>query len=165
MAIHAAHSASKKVILRAPKPEDLHRLLVIERRCFRAHRFTKEDFEYHFGNLSSIFSVAEYSGKVVGYVAGIIYHGSRFRVGQIYSMAVLPKSRRLGIGSTLLNYFEQEAVKGGCRSATLEVRRSNRSAQALYRRLGYEVEEVLKDYYARGSDGLRMRKILSRAKG
>ena len=165
VAIPAAHSALKKVIIRAPRREEMDRLLVIERRCFRSHRFTRKVFEYHFGNPSSIFSVAEYSGKVVGYVAGIVYHGSKDRVGKIYSMAILPGWRRLGIGSKLLSHFEQEAFNRGCRWATLEVRRSNRSAQALYRRFGYQVEEILKDYYAVGSDGLKMRKSLSRAKG
>jgi [ribosomal protein S18]-alanine N-acetyltransferase len=160
VAIPAAAPASKKVVIRAPKRSELERLLVIERRCFRTHRFTKETFEYHFGNPSSIFSVAESSGKIVGYIAGIIYHGSSRKVAKIYSMAVMPKSRRLGAGSMLLRYFEQEAVKRGCRWATLEVRKSNRSARLLYRRFGYETEEVLKDYYAHGSDGLRMRKTL-----
>ena len=160
VAIPAAAPTSKKVVIRAPKRSELDRLLVIERRCFRSHRFTKENFEYHFGNPSSIFSVAEYSGKIVGYIAGVIYHGSSRQVAKIYSMAVMPKSRRLGIGSLLLNYFEQEAWKRGCSSATLEVRRSNRSAQALYRRFGYKLETVLKDYYAPGSDGISMRKTL-----
>lgn len=157
--------ATKDAILRLPKPEDMDQLMAIERRCFRSHRFTREDFEYHLRNPSSIFAVTDSANQIVGYIAGIVYHGSRHRVAKLYSMAVLPKSRNRGIGSLLLKYFEREAIKRKCNSVTLEVRRTNRSAQGLYRRFGYEVEEVLPDYYGPSSDGLRMRKLLSRENG
>jgi len=78
-------------------------------------------------------------------------------------MAILPGWRRHGIGSSLLKYFEEKAMKKGCKSLTLEVRKTNRPALTLYRRFGYEVEKVLPDYYAPGSDGLRMRKVLNRS--
>lgn len=152
--------ATKTAVIRLPKLEDLDQLLAIERLSFRAHRFTREDFEYHLRNPSSIFEVAEGSGRVVGYVAGIVYHGAKPLVGKLYSMAVLPKWRKHGIGALLLRYFEREAAKRDCRSVTLEVRKTNRAAQVLYRRFGYEVEEILADYYAPGSNGLRMRKPL-----
>jgi ribosomal-protein-alanine N-acetyltransferase len=150
--------ATKKAFIRRPGPDDIKQLLSIERQSFRAHRFTKEDFEYHLRNPSSIFAVSESSGKIVGYIAGIVYHGARHRVGKLYSMAVVSKFRKQGIGSLLLKYFEHEALKRKCVSVTLEVRSTNRSAQALYRRFGYEVEQVLPDYYGPGSVGLRMRK-------
>jgi ribosomal-protein-alanine acetyltransferase len=156
---------SKKPVLRLPKPEDIERLLVIESRCFREHRFTRKDFEYHLSNPSSIFVVAEISGRVVGYIAGVIRRESGHGVAQIYSMAVMPAWRKHGVGSMLLEYFEKKAAKAGCRLATLEVRKTNRSAQALYRRFGYSIEKVLRGYYAAGSDGLEMRKTLNRRKG
>ena len=153
-------SAIEKVFIRLSKPEDIQQLLTIENRCFRSHRFTVKDFERHLINSSSIFAVVESSGQIVGYIAGLIYHGGGTRTAGLYSMAVLPKWRQRGIGSRLLKYFEREAIKRGARSAFLEVRKTNRAAQALYRRFGYEVEEVLRDYYAPRSNGLRMRKPL-----
>lgn len=147
-----------KAFLRPSKLEDIDHLLAIENRCFRSHRFTRRVFRYHLSNPSSVFSVAEASGQVVGYVAGTVYHRRRGLAARLHSMAVLPERRRGGIGSLLLKYFEREALRRGAHSATLEVRRTNRTAQTLYRRFGYEVEEVLPDYYALGSDGLRMRR-------
>jgi ribosomal-protein-alanine N-acetyltransferase len=79
-------------------------------------------------------------------------------------MAVLPAWRKHGIGSSLLRYFEQKAMKNGCKTVTLEVRKTNRPALTLYRSFGYEAEKVLPDYYAPGSDGLRMRKVLNRTR-
>jgi ribosomal-protein-alanine acetyltransferase len=162
VAVHATRDTSKKsIVIRAPRREEMDRLLMIERRCFRSHRFTNEEFEYHFANPSSIFAVVAYGERIVGYIAGVASHNSRDRIAKVYSMAVLPQWRRLGIASKLLDYFEREAIKRGCRRAKLEVRRTNRSARSLYDRTGYQVDKVLKDYYAPGSDGLRMLKQLS----
>jgi ribosomal-protein-alanine acetyltransferase len=136
-------------------------LLAIERRCFRAHRFTREDFQYHLKNPNSIFAVAEIDREIVGYVAGIIYQGMQTKSGRIYSMAVLSKFRARGIGSRLLDYFEREAAKKGSQSVTLEVRKTNRPAYSLYKHAGYEARKTLRDYYAAGSDGLRMSKQLN----
>jgi ribosomal protein S18 acetylase RimI-like enzyme len=153
-------SARGKVVIRRARPADLNRLIVIENRCFRAHRFRRADFEYHLRNRSSILLVAEGSQEVVGYIAGIIYHGSRNRIAKLYSMGVLSNWRRKRVGSLMLEAFENDAEKRKSRSITLEVRRSNRSARAFYFEFGYEIEAVLKNYYSPGSDGLRMRKDL-----
>jgi ribosomal protein S18 acetylase RimI-like enzyme len=147
--------------IRRPRLEDLDQLLIIENRCFRAHRFTRKDFEYHLKNPASIFAVAERANKIVGYIAGIIHRGPGFPLAKIYSMAVLHGSRNSGVGSSLLKYFEREAGKRKSHFATLEVRKSNQSARALYLHSGYEVVNELQDYYAPGSAGLRMRKNLS----
>ena len=149
--------------IRPASSEDLDLLLAIERQCFRAHRFTREDFQYHLKNPRSILAVAEIDGEIAGYVAGIIYHGARNRLGWIYSMAVRPAWRGRGFGSRLLKYFENEAARAGSQTAVLEVRKTNRTAFSLYRKAGYEVTKRLPDYYAAGSDGLRMRKKLTPA--
>lgn len=159
---HPAHRAAASTVgLRRPTVDDFDQLLAIEQRCFRAHRFTRADFEYHLQNPESIFAVAETANRIVGYIAGIIYHGSKQRIGKLYSMAVLPEWRKHHIGSALLKFFEREAARRGGGSVTLEVRRSNRAARSLYRQFGYNVDNVLKDYYARGSHGLKMRKELN----
>jgi ribosomal-protein-alanine acetyltransferase len=148
--------------IRRPRSSDLNKLITIENRCFRAHRFTERDFQYHYDNPSSIFAVVEDSSELVGYIAGIIYYGVRFRIAKIYSMAVIPGRRHEGIGSALLRYFEARVQAKKCHSITLEVRKTNRAARSLYVRYGYEVEEILPNYYAPGSDGLRMRKLLGK---
>jgi ribosomal-protein-alanine acetyltransferase len=157
-----ATAAHRNFRIRRPRLSDFDKLLAIENRSFRAHRFTAREFQYHYDNPSSIFAVVEDPDELVGYIAGIVYHGLRFRTAKIYSMAVKPGLRHKGIGSSLLKYFEAKAREDKCHSITLEVRRTNRSAKSLYERFGYEVEEVLSNYYAPGSDGLRMRKLLGK---
>ena len=66
----------------------------------------------------------------------------------INNLAVLPNRRRQGIGSALLVYVLGEGAKSGATRATLEVRRSNEPARALYEGFGFRVAGVRKRYYA-----------------
>jgi tRNA threonylcarbamoyl adenosine modification protein YeaZ/ribosomal-protein-alanine acetyltransferase len=63
------------------------------------------------------------------------------------SVAVDDHWRRQGAARTLLRHVLAEAASAGARSATLEVRRSNTAALALYDGLGFTVEAVRRDYY------------------
>ena len=65
----------------------------------------------------------------------------------INSLAVAPEARRQGRARHLLGGVFRDAVAGGATSATLEVRRSNDAALALYKGLGFQVEGVRADYY------------------
>lgn len=65
----------------------------------------------------------------------------------INSVAVADRWRRQGLASRLLRDVCRDARTSGATQATLEVRRSNTAALALYERLGFTCEGVRKDYY------------------
>ncbi|MEX2270397.1 MAG: ribosomal protein S18-alanine N-acetyltransferase [Vicinamibacterales bacterium] len=65
----------------------------------------------------------------------------------INSLAVAPGLRRQGLGSELMRAVLMAARQEGAVRATLEVRRSNEAARALYERLGFQVEAIRPDYY------------------
>jgi ribosomal-protein-alanine N-acetyltransferase len=65
----------------------------------------------------------------------------------INSLAISPTARRQGHARHLLREVFAAAVREGAEAATLEVRRSNTAAVALYSALGFAVEGVRKDYY------------------
>jgi ribosomal-protein-alanine N-acetyltransferase len=65
----------------------------------------------------------------------------------INSVAVAPALRRQGVASELMRGVLAKAREEGAVRATLEVRRSNESARALYERLGFQVEAIRPDYY------------------
>ena len=65
----------------------------------------------------------------------------------INSLAVDPAWRRRGVARRLLQHVLGEAAASGARSATLEVRRSNEPARALYEGLGFRVEGLRSGYY------------------
>ena len=73
---------------------------------------------------------------------------ARFRqVLDAYETLIDPDRRRAGHGARLLAAVMQAAAREGATAATLEVRRSNRAALALYERMGFRVEAVRVDYY------------------
>jgi [ribosomal protein S18]-alanine N-acetyltransferase len=61
---------------------------------------------------------------------------------------VLPEERRRGVAAALLERILAEGRKLGAFRATLEVRRSNEAALALYKRLGFSVEATRRGYYS-----------------
>lgn len=95
--------------------------------------------------------VAEVGGEVAGYLMA-------WRTPDqlhILNVAVDPARRRSGVGALLLRRAIDEAQLGGMREVTLEVRRGNREARAMYRAFGFREAGVRSGYYAdTGEDAL-----------
>jgi ribosomal-protein-alanine N-acetyltransferase len=83
------------------------------------------------------------SGALVAYCACWMI----FDELHINSLAVDHAWRRHGAARTLLAHVLKDAARAGAKGATLEVRRSNEPACALYRGLGFSVGGVRRDYY------------------
>lgn len=80
----------------------------------------------------------------------------------INNLAIRPELRHQGLGTFLLTRVLAEAAAMGAEHATLEVRRSNEAARALYERAGFELVGVRTSYY---SNPIEDALILSRAGG
>jgi ribosomal-protein-alanine N-acetyltransferase len=82
--------------------------------------------------------------SVVGFIA------ARLSVDEVHinNVAVRPPFRRLGIGRALLESVFQAAARKGARTAILEVRAGNTTAQALYARQGFRTIGLRRGYYA-----------------
>ncbi len=92
----------------------------------------------------------ETGGRVAAFVIG-------WRVRdeiQVLSVAVVPRWRRRGLASRLLEAYFGSLQAEGVREATLEVRASNRAAVALYERLGFETLGERPRYYRGGESAL-----------
>ena len=75
----------------------------------------------------------------------------------ILSIATHPDRRRAGIGARLLAHALDQACAIGATLATLEVRRGNRPAIAMYERAGFRTVHVRTRYYQEdGEDALVM---------
>jgi len=72
----------------------------------------------------------------------------------LWIMAVVPESRNMGIGSSLLKEIEEYA-KGRYARIGLTCKTDN-PVQKLYFDYGYRVTKVLRDFYAPEGDGLFM---------
>lgn len=80
---------------------------------------------------------------------------------QLMNVATLPESRRQGHGSALLQDLVQNARDRRAQLITLEVRRGNVSARALYRKFGFVEQGIRQQYYSdNGEDALVMQLTL-----
>lgn len=82
-------------------------------------------------------------GAVAGYAVGWFVE-DEFHLG---NLAVATEWQGRGLGKQLLGHALGQARSRSCRLATLEVRASNRTAIALYRRSGFTEVAVRKRYY------------------
>jgi ribosomal protein S18 acetylase RimI-like enzyme len=147
-------------LIRRANKKDIENLLRIEEKCFSAYRFNRRQFHHYISDPFGISAVAEVDGSRVGYISGIVDHRGGMVTARLYSMAVLPRWRKAGIGTALLRHFEKEANKKRCGSVMLEVHKGNKRARLLYEKRGYARREVLSDHYGPGQHGIRMLKYL-----
>ena len=87
--------------------------------------------------------VARHRGEVIGY-AGMMFTGFEAHVTNI---AVDPDWHGHKVGSRLLLAMITEAIARGAQRISLEVRVTNRAAQAMYHKFGFESTGVRKGYY------------------
>lgn len=76
---------------------------------------------------------------------------------EILTLAVMPPSRRLGVGSSLILKAAHEAWARGARAMFLEVDATNSAAVGLYRRFGFCAVGRRPSYYGPSADALTLR--------
>jgi ribosomal-protein-alanine N-acetyltransferase len=87
--------------------------------------------------------VARNDGEVVGY-AGMMFTGLE---AHITNIAVDPAWHGCKVGTRLLLSLVIEAIARGAETISLEVRVTNRAAQAMYEKFGFSVAGTRKGYY------------------
>ena len=132
------------------RPSDAGALASIARKSLR-DPWGKVAFLKEFARDCSRISVLrEERGQPLGYVLGWLIGGEI----QILSLAVDPSCRRLGHGRLLLESYLQRMRSEGAEAVTLEVRESNRPAQALYRSVGMTSQGQRPRFYSDGETAL-----------
>jgi len=98
-------------------------------------------------------SLAVARDEPIGWVE--LHRGGSRRLAHlaILTVAVAPGWRGRGVGTALMDDARRWAAARRLRKLQLHVRAGNTGAIALYRRLGYEVEGVLRDQVAVAPDG------------
>ena len=130
---------------------DLPQIIAIERRAFPAP-WSLAMFVLELSKPSGICLAAVADGRVVGYLVCSRYD----TVWHVMNVAVDPDRRRRGIATALLTAL-LGAIDDSEAQITLEVRRSNRGAIALYERFGFRSAGVRPRYYRdNGEDAVIM---------
>lgn len=115
----------------------------IEKLCFSAP-WTEDGIREELGNENAHFLSAVSDGKVLGYIGVHEICGEAY----IANIAVRPEYRRMGLGERLIKAAADGAGKRNCEFITLEVRKSNVPAIALYEKEGYNIAGERKNFYS-----------------
>jgi ribosomal protein S18 acetylase RimI-like enzyme len=78
----------------------------------------------------------------------------------LHKICVSIEFRRRGIGSLLLETLIGDAKRRFCRGIDLWVDEANQAAKDLYSKHGFNVQEIVPDYYSPGRNGVKMSLVL-----
>lgn len=123
-------------------PEDAAGVEVVEKASF-ALPWSRKSFWEEAANERTFYLVALDGEQIVGYAGTWLIVDE----AQITNIALLPDYRGRGIGTAMLGEIIRESVRRGAERMTLEVRPSNKVAQALYTAYGFKDFGRRRGYY------------------
>lgn len=132
-----------KINIRLMQAEDIMEIENIEMMSFpfpwTAKFFYMEMQKNNFG----YYWVMEVEHKLVGYVG----YWKIDEEAHITTLAIHPLCRHKGLGRILLSFIVENTYEKGMKKITLEVRKNNFAAQALYEKLGFKKVAIRPHYY------------------
>ena len=135
---------------------DLSALEALENTCFSSDKISRRSFLRWLKSGHSLLYVAEQEQVLLGYGLVLLHKGTQ--LARLYSLAISPTARGLGIAKQLLTQLESAAADSGRLFMRLEVAKPNLAAISLYQQLGYKKFGEYSHYYHDHSDALRMQK-------
>ena len=145
------------MIIRKAEKADIPDLAKLEELCFTtpwSQAALRQDI---LDNPISFYLVAELAGETDG-SGGIVGYAGVWKIageGHITNVAVHPVCRQKGIGSALVSQLILLLESEGIKDQTLEVRTSNSAAIGLYKKHGFKLAGIRKEYYQdNGEDAL-----------
>lgn len=133
------------VRVRAAKSSDLQRLMEISRHSVTAAHWNQDEYAKLFAADAAqrTVLVVEENGLVQGFIVAQPIEAE----WEIENIAISGPARRRGLGSRLLGEFLHHSRSKGGQDVFLEVRESNRAAQALYEKWAFVKSGRRKTYY------------------
>ena len=144
----------KAITVRRATADDLAALTALEAAVF-SEPWSCAAVAAHLTGEHTVTLLAEEGGCPLGYLFGLLLPPE----GELLRVAALPKARRRGIASALLQGFIDILNKNGVSVCFLEVREGNLAARTLYERTGFVTVGRRRDYYrAPREDALLMKR-------
>lgn len=131
------------IIIRPMTIDDVDEVYTVEEDCF-VDPWSKDSIRKELKNDLARYLVAEIDDKIVGYV-GIWFVVDE---GHITNVAVHSDYRGKKIGDRLVKEMVELCKENNLVAMTLEVRTSNTVAQNLYRKYGFKMGGIRKEYYS-----------------
>lgn len=131
------------MIIQPMLPEHIPQIALLEKECF-SFPWSENALMQELENSNSYFLAATENGEVCGYI------GVQEICGEAYitNIAVFEKHRGRGIGRAVLRKACDDAETRNCEFITLEVRKNNEKAIALYLSEGFEEVGIRKNFYS-----------------
>jgi len=148
--------AFEAVDVRPMRPEDLRGVMAIENQAYSVP-WSRATFDGLIDRHDADVFVATAYGRVVGYAVcwAVIDQA------ELGNIAVAAPWRRRGVASRLLEAVLERQRERGVKQVYLEVRATNRAAQKLYERFGFEPVGHRAAYYSQPTeDALVMARIM-----
>jgi ribosomal protein S18 acetylase RimI-like enzyme len=140
------------MLIRKSHKKDVDAIFNIEKVSFDYIAFSRRAVSYHIKNNLVLCAIIDY--QIAGYIC--FSPLTKIKKRRIYSIAVDPSFRKLGVGQILLAEGEK---KSRAREIFLEVDVMNSAAISMYRKNGFREFGLYKNYYGK-TDAIRMKKII-----
>ncbi|MDR1964651.1 MAG: ribosomal protein S18-alanine N-acetyltransferase [Planctomycetaceae bacterium] len=139
---HSHDNKEIKVYVRWMVRRDFPEVLAIEQSCFE-FPWREEDFIHCLRQRNCIGMVAEYEGRVVGFM---IYEVPKNRI-HLLNIATSPEFRRRGVAGQMIQKLVSKLANQRRSRIVLEVRETNLPALVFFRALGFRATVVIKNFY------------------
>lgn len=136
-----------EIMIREMTVDDLDTVVEIEKECFSVP-WSRQGFMDALQKTDAYYIVAVADDRVVGYCGayGVCDEAD------INQVAVTGNYRRSGIGERMARQLLDGLTQRGYLYTTLEVRKSNTAAIALYEKLGFVSEGIRKNFYEKPTE-------------
>jgi len=140
--MHSDQKQEVRVHIRWMIRRDMPEVLAIEEESFE-FPWLEEDFIRCLRQRNCIGMVAEYEGRVVGFM---IYELHKTKI-HVLNFAASSEHRRHGVGSQMVAKLIAKLSAQRRSRIVLEVRETNLAAQLFFRENGFRAVSVLREYY------------------
>jgi ribosomal-protein-alanine acetyltransferase len=142
----------KHICYRRGDYRDIGDIEILEKSEFGEDAYNKEFIQYLI-DVSDIFIVALDDDKVIGYISGSFLDRN---VGYLSSILISKKYRGSSIGTSLIRIFKYLSEMRGIDRIYLHVATDNGEAIKFYRKHGFTIVGLIKNYYKSGKDAYIM---------
>lgn len=136
-----------EIMIREMTVDDLDTVVEIEKECFSVP-WSRQGFMDALQKTGAYYIVAVADDRVVGYCGAYGVYDE----ADINQVAVTGNYRRSGIGERMARQLLDGLTQRGYLYTTLEVRKSNMAAIALYEKLGFVSEGIRKNFYEKPTE-------------
>jgi len=128
--------------IRTMTTDDVPAAVALEQRVY-PEPWTEGVFSDELAQPNRTYLAAVEGDELIGYAGMMVV----FEDAHVTTVSVAPGARGIGVGKRMMLLLVEAAIAAEAEHLTLEVRMSNESAQALYRKFGLAPVGVRKDYY------------------